>query len=136
MKKIRYDKISTYFKLNFKSFIIATVTGIVFNSLMALVPIIQGKLIDAFKAQEDAKYIISFALIFLIFIIFIQINRFFKRYYVRDFSNKMVLQMRTASFYNMITSDISEFTKTSKGDIMNKNLLEFIKRLNKSMIMF
>lgn len=55
---------------------------------------------------------------------------------MRDFSNKMVLQMRTASFYNMITSDISEFTKTSKGDIMNKNLLEFIKRLNKSMIMF
>lgn len=136
MKKIRYDKISTYFKLNLKSFIIATVTGIVFNSLMALVPIIQGKLIDAFKAQEDTKYIISFALIFLIFIIFIQVNRFFKRYYVRDFSNKMVLQMRTASFYNMITSDISEFTKTSKGDIMNKNLLEFIKRLNKSMIMF
>mgnify|MGYP004634427733 CR=1 FL=1 len=103
---------------------------------MALVQISQGKLIDAFKAQEDAKYIISFALIFLIFIIFIQVNRFFKRYYVRDFSNKMVLQMRTASFYNMITSDISEFTKTSKGDIMNKNLLEFIKRLNKSMIMF
>lgn len=124
MKKIRYDKISTYFKLNFKSFIIATVTGIVFNSLMALVPIIQGKLIDAFKAQEDAKYIISFALIFLIFIIFIQVNRFFKRYYVRDFSNKMVLQMRTASFHNMITSDISEFTKTSKGDIMNKNLAD------------
>ncbi len=103
---------------------------------MALVQISQGKLIDAFKAQEDAKYIISFALIFLIFIIFIQVNRFFKRYYVRDISNKMVLQMRTASFYNMITSDISEFTKTSKGDIMNKNLLEFIKRLNKSMIMF
>lgn len=124
MKIIRYDKISTYFKLNFKSFIIATVTGIVFNSLMALVPIIQGKLIDAFKAQEDAKYIISFALIFLIFIIFIQVNRFFKRYYVRDFSNKMVLQMRTASFHNMITSDISEFTKTSKGDIMNKNLAD------------
>lgn len=103
---------------------------------MALVQISQGKLIDAFKAQEDAKYIISFALIFLIFIIFIQVNLFFKRYYVRDISNKMVLQMRTASFYNMITSDISEFTKTSKGDIMNKNLLEFIKRLNKSMIMF
>lgn len=103
---------------------------------MALVQISQGKLIDAFKAQEDAKYIISFALIFLIYIIFIQVNQFFKRYYVRDFSNKMVLQMRTASFYNMITSDISEFTKTSKGDIMNKNLLEFIKRLNKSRIMF
>lgn len=31
---------------------------------MALVQISQGKLIDAFKAQEDAKYIISFALIF------------------------------------------------------------------------
>lgn len=124
MKNIRYDKISTYFKLNIKSFIIASITGIVFNSLMALVPIIQGKLIDAFKNQENAKYIINFSLVFLIFIIFIQVNRFFKRYYVRDFSNRMVLQMRTASFHNMITSDISDFSKTSKGDIMNKNLAD------------
>lgn len=89
---------------------------------MALVPIVQGKLIDAFNAQDDVKYIIKFALTFLTFVIFIQVNRYFKRYYVRDFSNKMVLQMRRVSFKNLITDDISTFITESKGDIMNKNL--------------
>lgn len=122
MKRTQYDKISTYFKLNKKSFIIATITGIIFNGLMAFVPIVQGKLIDAYKEQEDVKYIIYFAIAFLAFVIFIQVNRYFKRYYVRDFYNRMVLQMRTVSFQNLITDDIKEFSNTSKGDIMDKNL--------------
>lgn len=120
--KNQYDKISTYFKLNKKSFIIATISGIIFNSLMAFVPIIQGKLIDAYQEQKDSKYIVIFALSFLLFIFFIQFNRYLKRYFVRDFSNRMVLQMRTISFQNLISDDINEFSKTSKGDIMNKNL--------------
>ncbi len=122
MKRTQYDKISTYFKLNKKSFIIATITGIIFNGLMAFVPIVQGKLIDAYKEQEDVKYIIYFSIAFLAFVIFIQVNRYFKRYYVRDFYNRMVLQMRTVSFQNLITDDIKEFSNTSKGDIMDKNL--------------
>ena len=122
MKDIRYDKISTYFKLNKKSFILATLTGVIFNGLMAFVPLVQGELINAYKAQQDAKYIILFALSFLAFIVFIQVNRYLKRYFVREFSNRMVLQMRTVSFQNLIKDDISEFSKTSKGDIMNKNL--------------
>lgn len=78
MKRTQYDKISTYFKLNKKSFIIATITGIIFNGLMAFVPIVQGKLIDAYKEQEDVKYIIYFAIAFLAFVIFIQVNRYLK----------------------------------------------------------
>lgn len=124
MRDIRYDKISTYFKLNKKSFILATIAGVIFNGLMAFVPLVQGELINAYKAQKDAKYIILFALSFLAFIVFIQVNRYLKRYFVRDFSNRMILQMRTVSFQNLIKDDISEFSKTSKGDIMSKTLLD------------
>lgn len=124
MRDIRYDKISTYFKLNKKSFILATIAGVIFNGLMAFVPLVQGELINAYKAQKDAKYIILFALSFLAFIVFIQVNRYLKRYFVRDFSNRMVLQMRTVSFQNLIKDDINEFSKTSKGDIMSKTLLD------------
>lgn len=124
MRDIRYDKISTYFKLNKKSFILATIAGVIFNGLMAFVLLVQGELINAYKAQKDAKYIILFALSFLAFIVFIQVNRYLKRYFVRDFSNRMILQMRTVSFQNLIKDDISEFSKTSKGDIMSKTLLD------------
>ena len=36
----------------------------------------------------------------------------------------MVLQMRTVSFDNMIKDNIEDFSITSKGDIMNKNLAD------------
>ena len=52
MSKIKYDKISTYFKLNKKSFILATISGIFYNVLMVLVPILLGKLIDVFKYKQ------------------------------------------------------------------------------------
>ncbi len=122
MKKIDYSKIRTYFYLNKKSFILATITGIIYNVLMVLVPLLTGKLIDLFKAQEDTIKIVTYALLFLIFVIFIQVNRFFKRYYVRDFANKIVLQMRQVSFENMMSSSIEKINSTSKGDIMNKTL--------------
>lgn len=122
MKKIDYSKIRTYFYLNKKSFILATITGIIYNVLMVLVPLLTGKLIDLFKAQEDTIKIVTYALLFLIFVIFIQVNRFFKRYYVRDFANKIVLQMRQVSFENMMLSSIEKINSTSKGDIMNKTL--------------
>lgn len=124
MSKNRYDKISTYFKLNKKSFILATISGIFYNVLMVFVPIVMGKLINAFKEQASKQYIIQFAILFLMFVIFIQFNRFLKRYYVRDFANRMVLQMRTVSFLNLIHDDIKEFSLTTKGDIMNKNLAD------------
>ena len=124
MSKNRYDKISTYFKLNKKSFIFATLSGIFYNVLMVFIPIIMGKLINAFKEQASKQYIIQFALLFLLFVIFIQFNRFLKRYYVRDFANRMVLQMRTVSFLSLIHDDIKESSLATKGDIMNKNLAD------------
>ena len=96
MKNLKYDKIRTYFWLNKKSFILAT----------------------------DTTYIILFALGFFLFVLFVQANRFCKRYFIRDFANRMVLQMRTVSFDNLLKCDIDEFNKTSKGDIMNKNLAD------------
>ena len=119
---IRYDKVSTYIKLNKKTFIIASISGIIFNSLMALVPIIQGRLLDSFVDNKNIKYIIYFALTFLLFVLYVQFNRFLKRYFIRDFSNKMVLQMRRVCFKNMLLSDIKTFSLDTKGDIMNKNL--------------
>lgn len=33
---LRYDRVRTYFKLNKKSFILASITGVIYNSLMEL----------------------------------------------------------------------------------------------------
>jgi ATP-binding cassette, subfamily B, multidrug efflux pump len=122
MKNYRYDKISTYFKLNLKTIILVTISGLIYNVLMVFVPIIQGKLIDYYSTSNDVKYILYFAISFLVFVIFIQFNRYLKRFFVRDFANRMSLTMRKVSFKNLLYQDISLNTSLSKGDIMNRNL--------------
>ncbi len=121
-KKVRYDKVSTYLKLNIKTVILLSITGLLFDGLMCLVPILQGNVIDEFESQVSLKRIIIYTLLFLGFVLFVQVNRFFKRFFVRVFANRMVLQMRTVSFDNLLLEDIQEFSNTTKGDIMNKNL--------------
>ncbi len=122
MKKIKYDSISTYFKLNLKTFILVTISGLIYNVLMVFVPILQGKLIDYYVTSNDSKYILYFAISFLVFVIFIQFNRYLKRFFVRDFANRMSLTMREVSFKNLLYQDISLNESLSKGDIMNRNL--------------
>lgn len=121
-KQYSYNRVSTYFLLNKKSFLIATITGIIYNVLSVLVPYFQGKLIDLYQQKEEIIYIVYFAISFFFFILFIQINRYLKRYYVRDFSNRMVLKMRMVYFDNLLDNDIENFFSTSKGDFMNRNL--------------
>ena len=121
-KPLRYDRISTYFKLNTLSFMIASISGIIYNVLMAFVPRYQGKLIDALEAGQDTSQVIQMAIMFFVLVLFIQTNRYLKRYYVRDFANRIVLEMRTVSFNNLITDDITSFNQTTQGDIMNKHL--------------
>ena len=121
-KELRYDKVSTYLYINKKSLIISSITGVIFNGLTVLVPIFQGYLLNEYMNQKDPLMILYFALSFLLFVIFVQINRFLKRFYVRDFANRMTLTLRKVSFENLINMDIEEFNNTSKGDIISKNL--------------
>ncbi len=116
------DKVSTYFKEFKVSFILATISGLIYNSLMAFIPIMQGKLINNYILNKDVKELYIGCLLFILLVIFIQINRYIKRYFVRDFSNRMVLAMRTKTYENLILSDISNFVSANRGDILNKNL--------------
>jgi len=117
-----YSKVSTYFKLNKKSFIIVVLTGLIYNSLLALIPVLQGYIINAIKNEKPNDYIFMLCGIMIGFVFFVQINRYLKRYYVRDFANKIVLQMREESFKNLMNLNINEIMKSTKGDIMNKQL--------------
>ncbi len=113
-----YQKLSTYFFLNKKSFILSSITGIFYNVLLVFIPIIQGKLIDLYETSNDKKYIIWFSISFLLLVIFIQINRYLKRFFVRDFANKMVLKQREIFFNNLLTYEIKDLD--NKADLVSR----------------
>lgn len=119
-KKRRYDKISTYFIENIWIVIPMCITALIFNSMMALIPQLQGRLVDSLY-YSDFNLVVRYAIIFVLVVLFVQINRFFKRYLVRVFGNKMTLKMRQVSLTNLLKNDLSYFENNSVGDILNRN---------------
>lgn len=115
-----YNKIRYYFYYLWGILVPLTITGILYDSLMSFIPRIEGDAINSIK-QQNADLIIKSALIFLGLTIFVQINRFLKRYLVRVFSNKMNYLMRNKCFNHMLSLDMAFYEQNKVGDILNKN---------------
>lgn len=115
-----YNKIRYYFYYLWGILVLLTITGIIYDSLMSFIPRIQGDAINSIK-QQNTDLIIKSALIFLGLTIFVQINRFLKRYLVRVFSNKMNYLMRNKCFNHMLSLDMAFYEQNKVGDILNKN---------------
>lgn len=115
-----YNKIRYYFCYLWGILVPLTITGILYDSLMSFIPRIQGDAINSIK-QQNTDLIIKSSLIFLGLTIFVQINRFLKRYLVRVFSNKMNYLMRNKCFNHMLSLDMAFYEQNKVGDILNKN---------------
>lgn len=115
-----YNKIRYYFYYLWWILVPLTITGILYDSLMSFIPRIQGDAINSIK-QQNTDLIIKSSLIFLSLTIFVQINRFLKRYLVRVFSNKMNYLMRNKCFNHMLSLDMAFYEQNKVGDILNKN---------------
>ena len=115
-----YNKIRYYFYYLWGILVPLTITGILYDSLMSFIPRIEGDAINSIK-QQNTDLIIKSALIFLGLTIFVQINRFLKRYLVRVFSNKMNYLMRNKCFNDMLSLDMVFYEQNKVGDILNKN---------------
>ena len=123
-KDYRYDKIRTYLKLNISIILLFAFTATLFNVGVAFIPTLQGYVINAFSEEKPFKYVLRLGLIYIAFLIFVQINRFLKRLLRRKFNNKMVLQMRGKAFSNLLLMDIDNFSSATYGDIMNRQLAD------------
>lgn len=115
-----YNKIRYYFYYLWGILVPLTITGILYDSLMSFIPRIEGDAINSIK-QQNTDLIIKSSLIFLGLTIFVQINRFLKRYLVRVFSNKMNYLMRNKCFNHMLSLDMVFCKQNKVGDILNKN---------------
>ena len=118
--KVKYDKPSTYFSTNKRLVGGLCITDFLFNALMCLIPVMQGQAINALTEGKPTGVILSTVGIFLGLVLFVQLNRYFKRYWGRLFTSRMALTMREVSFHNIIQMDMDYFRNHSKGDILNK----------------
>jgi len=119
-----YSRLSTYFKTNWVIVLIFSISGFLFDSLMSFVPNYLGQIINMASLQKPLQEIITNGILFILLVLFIQANRFLKRYFVRIFSNRMTYIMRKVSFDFIIRSPLDQLNVNSKGDILNRNLTD------------
>ncbi len=119
---MRYDKVSTYFKENKGLVAVLAVTDFFFNALMCMIPIVQGMAVNGFSKGKSFEELCKITGAFLALVLFVQINRYVKRYLGRSFGNRIALSMRKASYENLLHTPMSEYQNISKGDILNKIL--------------
>lgn len=117
----KYNKISYYFITNLHIVIPMCITALLFDGLTCFLPVLEGKAIDSLTSGEF-NTVIKYCIIFFSLVLFVQINRFFKRYLVRVFGNKMALKMRSISLDSLFTRDLNYFVINNTGDILNRNL--------------
>ncbi|HEY5587216.1 MAG TPA: ABC transporter ATP-binding protein [Ruminiclostridium sp.] len=114
------EKMSSYWKRQWKVIAAVVFFGIVFNGCMSIGPILQGNLIDTIVSKAQFRSVLLQISLFVSVILFIQIMRFFKRYYVRIFANRTSATMRMMIYNNIMNKDFVELSQEHTGDLMTK----------------
>ena len=96
------------------------VFGIACNTLVVLGPIYQGKLIDAILRKDSLNSLILLALTFAGVVLFVQILRYFKRFYIRRFANINIATMRLMIYNNIMHKSLPELAEENIGNLMTR----------------
>ncbi|WP_346940021.1 ABC transporter ATP-binding protein [uncultured Clostridium sp.] len=94
--------------------------GIAFNGATVVGPILQGNLIDSILNKESLHIVFIRIALFIGAIAFIQLARFFKRFYVRRFANSTSATMRLMIYNNIMSKDINELNDENMGSLMTR----------------
>jgi len=96
------------------------VFGISCNTLVVLGPIYQGKLIDAILRKDSLNSLVLLALTFVGVVMFVQILRYFKRFYIRRFANINIATMRLMIYNNILHKSLPELAEENIGNLMTR----------------
>jgi len=120
----RPDRISGYFRREWKTLLIVAASGTLFNMGQSLCAVRQGKLVDAIadNAKGSGADIAYAALTFFFTVLAVQLLRLAKRYYVRRFANAADITMRMMVYNHMVHEDLSSLCSENSGEVMTRAL--------------
>lgn len=122
------DRISYYFKREWKVLFIITVSGILYNLGILAGPLFEGKmtgcLVDILGGKAAASRMIMLVISYVIAIAVVQISRYVKRFYVRRFSNNVNRRMKGVLYRSLVHKSRAELEQEGAGDVMTKAILD------------
>ncbi|HBN85824.1 MAG TPA: hypothetical protein DDZ89_18505 [Clostridiales bacterium] len=110
------------FLLKYKpQFIISSLSGILYNTVIVLGPIFLGKLIDA-AAGNTAELVWMSALYYVGITAFFQLARFIKRWFMRDQFNRVACDLRQTLTERVLGRSIPDLSHETAGDLMSRTV--------------
>ena len=123
-----YDRISTYFKAEWKILVWITVSGLIYNLGLLAGPWFEGKmagcLIDILGGSKVFSDMAVLVLVYMISITVVQSSRYLKRFYVRRFANNVNRSMKQVLFGSLIRKSRTELQEEGVGNVMTKAILD------------
>lgn len=122
------DRILSYFKLELWPLALVTVSGILYNGGMLAGPYFEGllaqRLLDIIKGYQDFYSMVRLAITYLVVILFVQLMRSIKRFYVRRFANNTSRNMRHMLYNSLVNMSKDELEQESLGTVMTKAIAD------------
>ncbi len=102
-------------------FIVSSIGGIIYNTVIVLGPILLGNLIDAAGGGTGRQVMLS-AVYFVGVTAFFQLARFVKRWFMRDQFNRVACDLRQTFMERMLLRPLPELEKETVGDLMSRTV--------------
>ncbi len=119
-------KLTSYVFKYPKQFTFQAIAGIAFNTFIVLSPIMIGRTIDAAKNLHDGTGTIHYFLLqlFLYFgvTVFFQVARYFKRWFMRDLTNKIACDMRSGLLSSAFDKTMFQLEQEKIGDLISRTI--------------
>ncbi len=123
-KSFNPNKISSYFLLEWIPLSLVTISGIIYNVGLLATPYFEGRLTqtlsDILNGNEEWKTMVILVSIYLTIVLFVQFNRFLKRFFVRRFANNVNRRMKGVLYANMLGETRLSLEKEGNGELMTK----------------
>ena len=106
----KVDDLRTYLRHEKTNLILITITGLLYNIGMTAGPWFEGQLVqtlaDILAGSKVLADMLCMAGIYVLTILFVQMMRYFKRLYVRQFANNINKEMKENLYHTMLSEEI------------------------------
>jgi ATP-binding cassette subfamily B protein len=120
----RPDRLQSYFLRERPVLTLVTVSGILYNIGMTAGPYFEGqlaqRLYDVTRGRKTLRDMLSLAVVYLAVILFVQVMRCVKRFYVRRFANNTARNMRHMLYNSLVHTPKPELDGQSVGAMMTR----------------
>ena len=124
MKKHSSTDMMYYFLQEKKILLWVTLSGLIYNSGMALAPWFEGQLAqyvaDILDDRRQAKDILLLSFSYVLTLLIVQGARYFKRLYVRKFANHISLTMKGFLYDHLLQESPTAIRQTDQGAFMTR----------------